>query len=100
MSAKIDELIVQLMGGSSLGGLDEAQALRTLLLATSVSSPAIMPSSHSGPVGTGVVAGVAQPGPSVAVGVKSLVMVAPLGNCPITQLPPVHTFAVNVPKPS
>jgi hypothetical protein len=43
----------------ALGGLETAQALRSLLTATSVSSPAIMPSSQIGLVGTGVAVGAA-----------------------------------------
>ena len=38
----------------ALGGLEKAQALRSLLIPTRDSSPAMMPSSHSGLVGTGV----------------------------------------------
>ena len=37
-----------------LGGLEKAQALRRFLKPTSDSSPAMMPSSHRGLVGTGV----------------------------------------------
>ena len=37
----------------ALGGLEKAQALRSFLMPTSDSSPAMMPSSHSGLVGTG-----------------------------------------------
>ncbi len=40
----------------ALGGLEKAQALRSFLTATSDSSPAIMPSSQIGLVGTGVAA--------------------------------------------
>ena len=40
----------------ALGGLERAQALRSFLMPTSESSPAMMPSSHSGLVGTGVAA--------------------------------------------
>ena len=43
----------------ALGGLERAQALRNLLIPTSDSSPAMMPSSHSGLVGTGVAGGAA-----------------------------------------
>ena len=44
----------------ALGGLERAQVLRSFLTATRVSSPAMMASSHSGLVGTGVaVAGAA-----------------------------------------
>ena len=38
----------------ALGGLEKAQALRSFLMASSDSSPAMMPNSHSGLVGTGV----------------------------------------------
>ncbi len=43
----------------ALGGLEKAQVLRSLLIPTSDSSPAIMPSSHSGLVGTGGFTGIA-----------------------------------------
>ena len=43
----------------ALGGLEKAQVLRNLLMPTSVSSPAMMASSQSGLVGTGVAAGAA-----------------------------------------
>ena len=39
----------------TLGGLEKAQALHSLLMPTRDSSPAMMPISHSGLVGTGVV---------------------------------------------
>ena len=45
----------------ALGGLEKAQVLRSFLTATKDSSPAMMPSSHNGLIGTGVAAaGVAQ----------------------------------------
>ena len=37
----------------ALGGLKETQALRNFLMPTRDNSPAMMPSSHSGLVGTG-----------------------------------------------
>jgi len=37
----------------ALGGLEETQVLRSLLTATRDNKPAMMPSSHSGLVGTG-----------------------------------------------
>ena len=40
----------------ALGGLEKAQALRSFLIPTRDDSPAMMPSSHSGLVGTGVAA--------------------------------------------
>ena len=40
----------------ALGGLEKAQALRSFLIPTRDNSPAMMPSSHSGLVGTGVAA--------------------------------------------
>ena len=41
----------------ALGGLETAQALRSFLKPSSDSSPAMMPKSHTGLVGTGVAAG-------------------------------------------
>ena len=43
----------------ALGGLEKAQALRSFLTATRDSSPAIIPSSQIGLVGTGVAVGAA-----------------------------------------
>ena len=43
----------------ALGGLGEAQALRSFLIPSSDSSPAMMPNSHSGLVGTGGFTGIA-----------------------------------------
>ena len=51
MGAKLGELIPNKK--PALGGLEKAQALRGFLMATRDSSPAIMPSSRSGLVGTG-----------------------------------------------
>ena len=43
----------------ALGGLEKAQALRSFLTATRDSSPAIIPSSQIGLMGTGVAVGAA-----------------------------------------
>jgi hypothetical protein len=42
----------------ALGGLEKAQALRSLLMPSRDNSPAMMPSSHSGLVGTGGFTGI------------------------------------------
>ena len=55
MNAKLGGLITNKK--PALGGLEKDQALRSLLTATRDNSPAMMPSSHSGLVGTGVAAG-------------------------------------------
>ena len=57
MNAKLGGLIDNKK--PALGGLEKAQALRSLLMPTSDNSPTMMPSSHSGLVGTGVAAGAA-----------------------------------------
>ena len=50
MGAKLGELIANKK--PALGGLEKAQALRGFLMATRDSSPAMMPNSHGGLVGT------------------------------------------------